>query len=440
MRSEEEWDDFFRNSLNASQGHYTAENWQKMQTLLNATKATSTLFGWTRLNHLSAFFGAVACISVYVASELPESPKMSLSKSEALPSVAGVSQKKNYYLASTANLPYKQGTKPEDSSGQSTIAEHLPETTSDASNRTSELALHVSPYPADEGDHSENLYALGLSPATSTQSNPENSPLLQENQASIAGTNGQQAEAINLASLIPIQARLIQEYTETGIMPGVQQKPSATEPILIGKKIMPVSWSYLLQGGLAKPWGQNKKTSFHKYDLAAQANLISGKRMHFIFQGGISLQNQLNLQKEFYLYTYEYTLIKTPVVLTITELVTTHAQVGAGYRILPNTRAEGTIGIEYILNTKARMETTAQNIPLPEGNWGYLDGIKRRDFTAQIRLEQAISNQWSLIAGYQAGISHDLTDDAYFKNKSADNFSQFRLGIRYTPPTLLTGK
>ena len=73
MKSEEEFDDLFKDKLSESSGHYSPENWERMKILLNASHGAKGVFIWSRLNNLVAVVGVG--VGAFVGSHVffPES-------------------------------------------------------------------------------------------------------------------------------------------------------------------------------------------------------------------------------------------------------------------------------------------------------------------------------------------------------------------------------
>lgn len=474
MKSEEEFDDLFRDKLSESSGHYSPENWERMQLLLNASHGAKGAFIWSRLNNMVAVVGVG--VGAFVGSQLffgeSTSTKLDFSKTiqREIPSYQDLALSKPNEIESTVVSSTESGTVKEMISGnqaQSTAA--LSKGNYIVGSAGNVIAS------AKRSERQENEFESGV--YSSKQSNAGVPPELnQENNVvavnSIAESeNAQAAESVKSIEVpVSTESAKILELTESNTVltekeiaevqllkpeeklaeetqeesaqevvlanevkiPAEESPAVITDPIITSNKVLPVNFGFEAGIQMHKPWGEQTNGSIASgYSAGAilrvevQPKLSLNTQLNFAYRSGV------NLPKTSYVYAYDFNLVKIPITVNVNGLATGTLMAGARYSLGNFGALEANVGGQFIMDTHAKVSSTVDTIPLPSGNWGYRSGVKRWDWMAGIGYDYGFCKHFEGFAYYRMGFNKDNTDDQYFGSSRADVNRYLQVGLRY---------
>lgn len=477
MKSEEEFDDLFRDKLSESSGHYSPENWERMQLLLNASHGAKGAFIWSRLNNMVAVIGVG--VGAFVGSQLffveptptrldftqkiqKEIPvqeeiaqlnemqiqqeETNLKESGTVKDLAGIAAKgistgntsgnKNNYLhrANTAvESSYQVASNTfNTNTGQVT---HQPENTA-ASKRNVE--------PVISGANSETL---AIQEITHENTLGESAKLMEEQSLNESTKANEILENISTSASVETpksETTSLEQNTETSLPPQetvlvnevkipAEESPAAiSDPIITGHKVLPVNFG--LEAGLQvhNPWGANPSGSVAAgYMAGAHLRVQVQPKTTLTAQVNFTYRTGVNLPKTSYVYAYDFNLVKIPITVNVNGLSTANLLAGVRYSFGKFGAAEINLGGQFIMDTHAKVSSTVDTIPLPSGNWGYRSGVTRWDWMAGIGYDYSFCKHFEGFANYRYGFNKDNTDNVYFGSNRNDVNRFFQVGLRY---------
>jgi hypothetical protein len=490
MKSEEEFDDLFKDKLSESSGHYSPENWERMQLLLNASHGAKGAFIWSRLNNMvavvgvgvGAFVGSQLFIVESTQSKLDFTKTISKEISKGGETIQGLGIENEIALASNT----ESGTVKDESSYSLSVAQKQNlsgnknnyalganrniinnqfETAQAKTNASQDLQNPLAA-TASTSSLQENIGSVGtntLNNGTTAGNNEVIASTTTEETAKIIVDENitESAKEIVAQENIGIEKnpetsldenivdakpeKIVLEATQTNQpeeltkeevekpIASVEESPAAiTDPIITANKVIPVNFGF--EGGMQfhNQWGANASDKIATgYVVGANFRVNLKPKLSLTSQLNFAYRAGVNLPKTSYVYAYDFNLVRIPITVNVNGFASSTLLVGARYSLGKLGSLQANVGGQFIMDTHASVSSTVDTIPLPSGNWGYRTGLKRWDWMASIGYDYSFCNHFEAFANYHYGFNKDNTDDQYFGTNSIDVNRYLQVGLRY---------
>lgn len=491
MKSEEEFDDFLKDKLSESSGHYSPENWERMQVLLNASHGAKGAFIWSRLNNMVAVVGVG--VGAFVGSHLffPENTGTPLDftkiSSKEIPANNEIALqenninmvKDNSLLLSgsngialnnsntentnkglstnkggTTSLSNKQTSSTlagNNNNGFSVVAENNKNNnTAFTNNMLQNAAGTISSIQAGSAETADqsNVQSDLMEPAkeanvamekTMTE-NPEAENAAANNVEESATTiHAQQnsVEAISPASyaLMEVENMAAEIHANKGTIIAEESAPSNIDPIITANKVMPVNYGFELGSQLWSNWGNAEYPLLPVNGISLGSNVRINVKPTLQLTGDFSIayRKGIELGKTSYIYYYDFNLTRIPISVVVNGMTLTTLMVGARQSLGKFGNLQATLGAQFMIDTKSEINANMvpDSIYFDRGKWGYRTGLKKWDILAGIGYDYPISQRMELFGLYRFGFNKDNTDNLYFESTAKDVNRYFQFGFRY---------
>lgn len=493
MKSEEEFDDFLKDKLSESSGHYSPENWERMQVLLNASHGAKGAFIWSRLNNMVAVVGVG--VGAFVGSHLffPENTGKPLDftkiSSKEIPASKEIAvQEKNisdvkdntlllsgskdgialnnsntentnkglitnnHGTTSSGNKQTHSTLAGNNNNGFSVVAENKKSNNTAAGNKQLQNAsgtissiragsAETSDQNNIESDLSESAKEanVAIEKAMTDNAGAENAAASSIAQESAITNNATQnnVEAISPASyaLMEVENIAAEIHAQQASIIAEESAASNLDPIITANKVLPVNYGFELGSQLWSNWGNAK------YPLLPVNGISLGSNVRITIKPGLQLTGDFSiayrkgiaLEKTSYIYYYDFNLTRIPIRVVVKGMTLSTLMIGARQSLGKFGNLQASLGAQFMMDTKSDIyaNEVPDSIYFDRGKWGYRTGLKKFDVLAGIGYDYPISKRMEIFGLYRFGFNKDNTDDLYFESPARDVNRYFQFGFRY---------